>query len=105
MKFEEALVELRKGKRIKRKCHRNYIYKSDPVPSNRYIFIMDILNDLDDWEVKEEPGKTFPEVFEAFKEGKNIRRKSWKEGHICACHINKYFINEDLLATDWEVIE
>lgn len=107
MKFEEALVELRKGKKIKRIC----FYESlslDIIKKEETLKIMisDILQD--DWIIEEKPGKTFPEVFEAFKKGKSIRRKSWVvitervltkgcEGNI----INSF----DLEANDWEIIE
>lgn len=111
MKFEEALVELRKGKSIKRKCHINYLSLKSPI--NTRVLLIDILNDLNDWEVLEEPGKTFPEVFEAFKEGKNIRRKSWVIGSfICEKKYSEIgwnygsgMIPSDLLATDWEIYE
>jgi hypothetical protein len=110
MKFEEALIELRKGKRIKRECFPFSIGKDEPIGT--YLFLIDILNDLDDWEVLKEPGKTFPEVFEAFKEGKKIRRKSYKidTHHISLkdtdSETNMTYIKKlELLETDWEIID
>ncbi len=115
MKFEEALVELRKGKKIKRSCFLDYISPNHLNP----IFIKTqeslLLNDIfqDDWMV-EEPGKTFDKVFEDFKSGKKIRRKSWLKTGPISYSTDDFFIstyhgfrlyNEDLLATDWEVID
>lgn len=101
MKFEEALAELRKGKKIKRRNHENFVSIRSPI--HTAVHLIDILNDLNDWEVMEEPGKTFPEIFEAFKEGKTIRRKSWYPKGFTGNN-DRYIDTEDLLATDWEVV-
>lgn len=56
--------------------------------------------------IYEIPGKSFPEVFEEFKEGKWIKRKS---NNGCGCRLNKnnnpIFTGYDLLANDWIVME
>lgn len=97
MKFEEALIELRKGKRIQRKCYPyHYLDKNCDT-------LCDIL--AEDWEVMKEPGKTFPEVFEAFKEGKKIRRKSWDKTAYCFRDPVDALTHENILSTDWEIIE
>ena len=57
MKFEEALAELRKGKSIKRECVDNFINIKQIYD---HLLLIDILQD--DWEVDEEPEKTFLEV-------------------------------------------
>lgn len=101
MKFEEALIELRKGKKIKRKAHENYISYKSPIETE--VILIDILNDLDDWEVYEEPGKSFTEVFEALKSGKFIKRKEWIDG--ISCKEEGYLSITNLLCTDWEIIE
>ena len=100
MKLEDAIIELRKGKRIR-------------LTSSEYI-IFSLTDDLgyvlnahelisEKWEVVEEPGKTFPEVFEAFKEGARIKRKNW-DGFINYFEFRN-LKSEDLLATDWEIID
>jgi len=108
MKFEEALVELRKDKKIRNKIWRSNLYISLEKKFNThfdYNFI------YEDWEVLEEPGKTFPEVFEAFKEGKSIRRKEWlkydetKNMYFQISDFYTKLTSQDLLETDWETIE
>lgn len=118
MKFEEALVELRKGKEINIKGF-SFIFSLN-LDSNKIVqftnygqghstigLITAIVHG--EWEIVEKPGKTFAEVFEDFKEGKIIRRKEWGKGcFICknTCYKDEPIINlTDLLATDWEVIE
>lgn len=106
MKFEEALIELRKGKRIKRDCWVFPFYDNEENEEHCgvEIGIDDILSN--DWIVEDKPGKTFPEVFEAFKEGKSIRRKGWANMEY---RMNKYiegdiFISsKDFLSTDWMI--
>lgn len=104
MKFEEAFVQYRKGKRIRRNSKEfiTILYLKDSCITNEDLF-------AEDWEVIEEPGKTFDQVFEAFKEGKYIRRKSWIN-HTILCarwkvSIDEFIHTADLLATDWEIIE
>lgn len=104
MKFEEALVELKKWKSIRRKLWINGERIGFMKKSGNFNVSYEELH-ADDWEVLEEPGKTFPEVFEDFKEGKKIKRKHWiscdylsKDSNICGTSV------EDLLSTDWEVI-
>lgn len=103
MKFEEALVELRKGKKIRNKLWGSSFFISLEKRFNTnfdYNFIHE------DWEAIEKPGKTFDQVFEEFKEGKKIRRISWDEDHYmklhdlesCDCNI------VDIIENDWEVI-
>jgi hypothetical protein len=106
MKFEEALVELRKGKII----YLRHVHKKVELNPDGNFMANFSLDDMfyGEWDIKEEPGKTFPEVFEAFKEGKRIKRKCW--------HVEKYIHNiftsnstwslyiDDLLSTDWEII-
>lgn len=99
MKFEEALAELRKGRLISIDGVEFFHLRQ-----NFSIEFYPHWFDSDRWEVIEEPGKTFDQVFEAFKEGKTIRRKSnhpsqlWNK-QIC------FLYPDDLLANDWEVIE
>lgn len=103
MKFEEALVELKKWKSIKRKLWINGERIGFMKKSGNFNVSYEELH-ADDWEVLEEPGKTFPEVFDAFKAGKFIRRKGWLS--------KRDLVNKDsviyaweILATDWMVIE
>jgi hypothetical protein len=102
MKFELALTELRKGKTIK-------LSSSDYTILNLEENLGYVLHASqlvgDDWEIIEEPGKTFPEVFEAFKEGKKIRRKSWEKGLSNAKDRTLHIWVEDILSTDWEIVE
>lgn len=107
MKFEEALVELRKGKEIRlsiwidkyKRVNKNGIYQS-----NDSLSMYELMSN--DWEIYEEPGKTFLEVFEAFKEGKKIRRKEWPfKAFIHICNIQDYAEFRDIFCNDWEVIE
>lgn len=102
MKFEEALVKLREGNRIKRKnWHGMGISKDDCADE---LIIKEILSE--DWVVIEELGKTFDQVFEAFKNGKNLRRKTWPKEYIFSIRLNSANINKlDLLANDWEILE
>lgn len=114
MKFEEALLELRKGKKIE--C----------VDFQRYQIHLSELNEISitfppglsgfsavefiikgEWKVVEERGKTFDQVFESFKEGKKIRRKSWDKYHYMKLHSIEscYCDIVDLIENDWEVIE
>lgn len=111
MKFEEALQELRKGKKIKCIGKGDFIsletLKNYDLPS---FFRCDLVMD-GEWEVIEEPGKTFPEVFEAFKEGKYVRRKEWStDNYLPYKRLNNQtlafqFHPKDLLAKDWEIID
>lgn len=109
MKFEEAIIEYRKGNKIKRNngMMKQWLYK-EIIDSHDLIFDISF-NDIvaEDWEVLEKTGKTFPEVFEAFKDGQKIRSKRWVN--------NWYYIQisdtgdleldvEDLLANDWEIL-
>lgn len=101
MKFEEALQELRKGKPIHRKCNPFHYYSLLSLEKD-----CDML--AEDWEIMEEPGKTFPEIFEAFKEGKKVRRRYWVSSinYIEKSDDDNFTLNaKDLLATDWEIIE
>ncbi len=124
MKFEEALVELKKGNAslrtewndgsildiygggIVRIIHPNEKY-------NYYTLIPLRFDDIEanDWFLYEEPGKTFDQVFEAFKKGKSIRRKEWleydetKNMHFQISEVYTKLNSQDLLETDWEVIE
>lgn len=105
MQFEEALIELRKGKKIRHSF----------FEEGKFLDIHNVLMDnipgsyilCEQWSIHEEPGKTFPEVFEAFKEGKKIRRKEWM--HSMYFKRDDRLITDlnhvDLLATDWIVLE
>ena len=114
MKFEEALVELRKGKEISSRGislkvindligFSDYPYGTTPISIITTIF-------HSQWEVLEKPGKSFDQVLEAFKEGKKIRRKEWNVGSFMVK--SGYSVGwsygmhpSDLIKTDWEVIE
>lgn len=98
MKFEEALIELKKGKRI---TIRSFVY--DPGWKEYTFNFNDIMSF--EWEIYN-PGKSFNEVFEEFKQGKKIRRKSWDIfNHISLNTNTKVIYRDDLIASDWEVIE
>ena len=102
MLFEDALKELRNGKSIRRSIWMK-VYKYSLL-SDDDGFLMskyDLLQE--DWEVVEEPGKTFPEVFEAFKEGKKIKRKAWNR--YLQNNMFDTFHMSDLLANDWIIVE
>lgn len=112
MKFEEALAELRKGKKIE--CIDFPIYEialselnkiSITFPSGISCFSAIEFIVKGKWKIIEEPGKSFPEVFESFKEGKKIRCKSWPKEDFLDNKILNYTRNSCLLETDWEVIE
>lgn len=101
MKFEEVLVEFRKGKTII--CPAGFT-----ICLGKFIGItlceIDILSE--EWKLKEETGKTFPEVFEAFKDGRKIKRKSWTYQYSFLQKESFGALScEDLLATDWIVME
>lgn len=104
MKFEEAIRELRNGNTIRRKswpvlgCIQPLL-----LTSSKVTFDYECLH-ADDWEVLEEHGKTFPEVFQAFKEGKKIKRKSWISISFIENDVMSIY-GEDLLATDWMLVE
>lgn len=115
MHFEEAVIELRKGKEISgffaEICGINKISLKEG--NNRIKFTefpmtlswSELVNILfyGEWSVKEEQGKTFYQVLEAFKEGKKIRRKIWVDSFISK--ESSYFISsEDVRSNDWEVI-
>lgn len=103
MKFEEVLIELRKGKIIKRSIWNNHVLSNNINNMNNMLYVEDLLSD--DWEVLEEPGKTFYEVFQAFKEGKKIKRKCLSANTYLTKNDCYYNLNaKDLLATDWEII-
>jgi hypothetical protein len=65
-------------------------------------------------EVIEEPGKTFDQVFEDFKNGKNIRRKVWNKEYNLHKHyqlikdenynLKLPIFSSDLIEDDWEVV-
>lgn len=96
MKFKEALEELYKGKKIGCLSFPNTVF--DNVNCYKDIDFSYII--FGEWFIVEEPGKTFPEVFEALKEGNHIRRKKWPlEDRMSKSS------REDLLATDWEIVE
>lgn len=110
MKFEDALKALREGKKITCLSLGCEITLNDMgtlyVMSREITFDDgDLLNQIifGEWHFVEEPGKTFPEVFEAFKKGKKIRRKSWVNEHsyrIIASD-EDYISCLDLGADDW----
>lgn len=104
MKFEEALPLWKKGKMIRLSTWPLFKFLPMIEICDTFSFSSSCLFS-DDWEVLEEPGKTFPEVFEAFKEGKKIRRKKW--GYVVYSQRDQLdALNHfDILATDWEVIE
>jgi hypothetical protein len=99
MKFEEALVELRKGKNISRfewGSHKDFLD----------LTIKDILSEdwvlSENWKSLQKPGKTFDQVFEDFKLGKRIRRNGWDSSHYVS--VNDLFLTmESILSNDWEV--
>jgi hypothetical protein len=104
MKFEEALSELRKGKKIRHAAWDPSFYLSISEDCLNYFPCTPHLISAY-WEVFEEPGKTFPEVFEAFKEGKKVKRKSW-DRILCIENLNLTLVDcHDLLATDWMICE
>lgn len=110
MRFEEALAELRKGKKIQMSS-RDWIIFSLEDEHGYCLGVNDFVNE--DWQTLEEPGKTFPEVFEAFKEGKKIKRKSWTNERYflhkeceeyCECVMGK-IDRDDLMEKDWEILD
>lgn len=104
MKFEEALVELRKGKKI-RKVLWLFTQYMDLKNYKQFFFdAEEVLNS--EWELYQEPGKSFPEVFEAFKSGKFIKRKEWENKHLFGSEMSSIHLSyKDVLATDWEIID
>lgn len=109
MKFEAAILELRKGKKITSSEMTLKLHKLGELQVHSNIInshhIMNLVVN-DDWEVLEEPGKTFPEVFDAFKKYKKIRRKCWDDNNFMEKEERLIDLNEnDLLANDWEVID
>lgn len=76
--------------------------------NSKETYFVDInINDIlaEDWVVIDEnPGKSFPEVFEAFKEGKKIIRKQWRVDSIDKSSDLPLYA-DDILATDWEIVE
>jgi len=113
MKFEEALKELRNGKKISCISLPSLEFSLSPqyelsikLPNNLSKFsIIDFII-KGEWYVLEEPGKSFPEVFESFKQGKKIKRKclsidSYLTKNDCYYNLNA----KDLLATDWIIVE
>lgn len=112
MKFEDALAELRKGKQITSSEITLKLYDSGELYVNSNIINSHHVMHLivhDKWEVLEEPGKTFPEVFESFKNGKIIKRKIWEnDWFIHADDKVKGVVDldvDDLLANDWMVCD
>ena len=109
MKFEEALAAFRNGKSIARGTYEDGMHGGINKNSDCELHLIDIL--AEDWFIWEKPGKSFPEVFYAFKEGKWIRRKSWETDHYLPFKkinnqtIGISFFPEELLKNDWEVIE
>lgn len=109
MKFEEALVELRKGKKIA--CH-SFPDEIFELTDNGLIFheIPISFFILGEWGILEEPGKTFDQVFKEFEQGKKIRRKIWPKD--VGISIKMIITNDDYLMAymkdltekDWEVI-
>lgn len=116
MKFEEALVELRKGKKITcislpgSEFSLSDLWEiSITLPNGISIFSVIDFIIKGEWFIVEEPGKTFSEVFEAFNEGKKIRRKKWDESFPHSYLDNEYgdlsIHTDDLIANDWEIME
>jgi len=111
MKFEEAIYYFKQGSTIKRHKWPSYdvFYINEKEVTKYALSKEDYL--ADDWEIVpkiEKPGKTFLEVFEAFKEGKKIRRRYWDECMFFHRDGNPYDIEldeDDLLGTDWEICE
>lgn len=103
MKFEDALQELRKGKSIQSPSD---IYTLEEIKKDQGIEID--IDDLfsDKWKIYEEPGKTFPEVFEDFKNYKKVRRKYWPDNYFIEKDERLHELGQqDLLANDWEIID
>jgi len=112
MKFEEAIFYFKQGLTIKREKWASYdvFYIHEKEITKYALSKEDYL--AEDWIIVpkiEESGKTFEQVFEEFKQGKKIRRLGWDYNvsiSIKNCsHVGKYFHFEDLIKTDWEVIE
>jgi hypothetical protein len=109
MKFQEAIYYFKLGSTIKRKKWPSYdvFYINEKEVTKYALSKEDYL--AEDWEIVhkiEEPGKTFPEVFEAFKEWKKIKRKNWRLCDSLSCNLNICVASvDDLLETDWEIIE
>ena len=104
MKFEEALIYIRQGKKVKLPYwtqNHTEMFNENMI----YATLNEIIYGL--WEIVEEPGKTFDQVFEAFKEGKSIRRKSWPQEFYISLHRKLHNLDNigELLASDWEILE
>lgn len=55
---------------------------------------------------KEELGKSFPEVFDALKDGNYIVRKTWKSGtYLHKINSTTLVQAYDLLADDWMILK
>ena len=105
MKFEDALRELRNGKKIRRESWKIHGIMHPLLPNTKLCVDYECFH-AEDWEIIEEPGKTFPEVFEAFKEGKLIKRKSWPSEYFCCSEMNSNHLSHiDLIATDWMICD
>ena|ERR1700733_10375833 len=113
MRFEEALVELRKGKNIHCSSGLGITFSLSELDELSYTInssmssftVMEAII-KGNWEIVEEPGKTFDQVFDAFTNGKKIKRKFWRSCDYIStttniCSLSAY----DLLSKDWEVIE
>lgn len=113
MKFSEAMAALEAGKKV----------RLPEWPESQYIHMQkywiknEKLNDCDidcswvkdNWQLYEEPIKmySFDQVIPFFKKGCQIKRKKWDCWYVLPNSYNYVFkfVSEDILATDWIVME
>lgn len=106
MKFEEILPYLKDHANvgIKDKIHISLSkYNEVELTQSLGTCLIHSILFSNEWSL-EETGKSFPEVLEAFKEGKKIKRKCWST-YLSIATNETYLYRDDLLAKDWEVIK
>ena len=109
MKFEEIFPAFKEGKKI-----RLSDWNNDYIDKNREVSLPISLLTRDDWEFYYDPIKSFQDVIDYLKLGQKLRRKCWHEcywvhleGHKIIGNDDKYteFEWDDVIATDWEIIQ
>jgi hypothetical protein len=108
-----AKIEGERGEMTKREaleCMTGYQFLGDE--EKRREAMTHIINNTPNWD--KESGLTFEEALRAMKEGKKVRRRSWRDkngvliGDGCfVWHSGGYatFTITDMYATDWEIVE
>lgn len=111
MKFEDAMKALGNGETLELD---GWLFNLETIKEDGKMAIPYNYIISDEWIVHVKPGKTFREVFEAFKDGKKVRRKKWEGccflqgsqmNHLHPPKAHTTIAVPHLLENDWEICD